>query len=81
MEGPDKLNIKTYFDTVMQNILGKYFDMGYAEVKILLFKKKPFHIKPQFKAQFTHTHTQIEKSEFKSTFPRHRILVPKILCC
>ena len=63
MEGPDKLNIKTYFDTVMQNILGKDFDMGHAEVKILLFKKKPFHIKPQFKAQFTQTHTHTHKSK------------------
>jgi len=39
VEGPGKLNIKTYLDNIMQNILGYGFDMGHADVQILLKKK------------------------------------------
>jgi uncharacterized protein (UPF0335 family) len=40
VEGPDKLNIMTYLDNVMQNIWGNGFDMGHADVQTLLKKKK-----------------------------------------
>ena len=38
MEGTGKLDIKTYLDTIIQNILGNGFDMGHADVQILLKK-------------------------------------------